>query len=709
MELFPHQIEAVRILKDKKRFLLADEQGCIAGDSLLQINCRGRGIKISIQDLFFKNWDYSDGKITAKAYCNGELRHHPIKKVLFKGFQQVLSIRTGNGKKIKCTADHEILTASGWKEAKDITESDKLATNGKLVCLGCGTSSRKIATYQYAKYRGYCSRCHQQQANYNGGKIGEYIDKDGYLLVSGQFEHPHRTKRNYVAKHRLVMEKKIGRFLKPTEVVHHKNGLKTDNRLSNLELLTDAAEHCARHPENKKHLSINKHGNTIHWVPKWSKVRSILKVQHPVPVFDLVMENPHRNFIANGVVVHNCGKTAVALHTAVAKGATNILILCPKSLLLNWIKEISFWVDVPHTITTFDRVHRTDENALFSTPKINFTVTNWDSLIVERRAYILKNTVWDFVIGDESHVGIKNWSAKRCKVFVFDITTKAKSVLLMTGTPITRSAADLHPTLSLLEPGAWGRYNDYCEKFCNKVYTGFGRTGYTYNGFKNEAYLRKALGKLMLRRTKEEVLPDLPEKMYKEVPIVVDPQVITECLTVPKEMVIQAIQQDIGIQGLSGHLTTVMHSVGKAKVASAVEYIGAMGVPTVVFAHHKSVIRALADGLTEAGLQVGVIQGDTSMEVRQQVVEQFQGGLIDVVIGNLIAASTGITLTRSSDVVFVEYPWSPSTLEQATDRVHRIGQKNSVLVHYLIAEGSFDQLILDNLTRKEKGIEKVMT
>lgn len=705
MKLFPHQEQAIEFLKDKKRYLLADEQGCISGDSILQVNCRGRGIKISIQDLFFKNWDFSDGKITAKAYCDGELRHHTIKKVLFKGFQQVLSIRTVNGMKIKCTTDHEILTSTGWKEAKDIVKTDRVATNGKLVCKGCGTSSRKIATYKYAKYRGYCSRCHQQQANYNGGKTGRSIDKDGYSLISGQFDHPFRDKNNQVREHRLVMETHLGRYLVPAEVVHHLNGNKLDNRLCNLKLLS-MQEHCQAHPEKKRHLSKDKHGNNIYWVPKWSKVKSIIKVQQPLPVFDLVMENPHRNFIANGIVVHNCGKTATAIRTSVAKQAKVVLIICPKSLILNWVKEIKLWDSDYRSISTFTGP-RLDSEYTTKTGA-NYVVINWDSLVVERRLDILRRTQWDFVIADESHVGIKNWKAKRCKTFVFDIAKNAKSVLLMTGTPITRSASDLHPTLSLLEPGAWGKYNDYCEKFCDKVYTGFGYSGFEYRGFKNETYLRAALAKLMLRRTKQEVLPDLPDKRYKDVPIEIDAKVLAEVLAISPEAVKHAIDSGAGALGVPGHLASVMHSIGMSKVVGAVEYVSTLGVPTVVFANHKNVIKGIVEGLTKEGLLVASIVGETSASLRQEIVDQFQAGELDVVVGNLIAASTGITLTRSSDVVFVEYPWSPATLQQASDRVHRIGQKNTVLIHNLIAEGSFDQLILDNISRKETGIDNIM-
>lgn len=393
------------------------------------------------------------------------------------------------------------------------------------------------------------------------------------------------------------------------------------------------------------------------------------------------------------------GKSAVSIHVALLRNAKRVLILCPKSLILNWVKEINLWCDECLVFTPYTT--RIDPSPFLLT----FAVYNWDSLVVEKRVKDLLSIDWDLVIGDESHKAIKNWKARRCKTFIFELVPKAKSVLLMTGTPITKSAMDLHPTLSVLAPGRWGKFSDFCEAFCQKSWSGFGSRGFEYFGFKNEEELRTRMAPLMLRRLKKDVLQDLPDKRYKVVPVSVDLDAIGDILDLDLEVLNRCIEQ--GIQPPS-HISTFIRAVGQSKVDSAIEYLTNLGVPTVVFASHKEVITSLERGLVNEGLHVGLIQGETSTQRRQEVVDLFQAGELDIVIGNLIAASTGITLTISSNVVFLEYPWTPDVFLQACDRVHRIGQKNSVLIHCLVAEDTFDDVVVNSLILKSSGIDRVM-
>ena len=398
------------------------------------------------------------------------------------------------------------------------------------------------------------------------------------------------------------------------------------------------------------------------------------------------------------------GKSCTALNVIRNSTATNILILCPKSLILNWVKEIKTWDTFWFSLITPSMSEITQDipnSSCFRT----YYIFNWDSLINKKRMDILLKQSFDYVVGDESHVGIKSWTAKRCKAFVFDIVPRARKILLMTGTPITRSASDLHPTLSVLLPGKVGKFGAFCEKFCVKNYHGFGYKGFDYKGFKNEAELHALLKTCMVRHTKKEVLPNLPDKMYKEVEIEIDKDIVKECLRISPDIIKSCIDNEAP---LPGHIMNVMQAVGLSKVGQACEYISNIGKGCVVFAHHRSVIKALKDCLEEQGFSVGIIQGDTSTDERQRVVDEFQSENLDIVIGNLVAASSGITLTRSTNVVFVEFPWSPSTLEQAEDRCHRIGTKNAVLIHNLVACGSLDSIILESLHEKKIGIRKIV-
>ena len=148
------------------------------------------------------------------------------------------------------------------------------------------------------------------------------------------------------------------------------------------------------------------------------------------------------------------------------------------------------------------------------------------------------------------------------------------------------------------------------------------------------------------------------------------------------------------VKGAFEEMSELRHAAGMAKIEAAVDYIREVhedsGGAVVVFAHHRDVIDALRDGLDNCA----TITGSDSPEARQAVVEAFQAGRYDYVICSITAASTGLTLTRASQVVVVEGTWDPGTLAQAEARCHRIGSKEKVQVHYLVADGGLDAYML---------------
>ena len=151
---------------------------------------------------------------------------------------------------------------------------------------------------------------------------------------------------------------------------------------------------------------------------------------------------------------------------------------------------------------------------------------------------------------------------------------------------------------------------------------------------------------------------------------------------------------------------------GEIKTDAAIEYlIGELesGLEkVVVFAHHIGIIQQLTAALSAYGAVA--ITGDVSADARQGIVDKFQTDPdCRVVIGQLTAASTGITLTAASDVVFVEADWTPGTNKQASDRVHRVGQNKPVLVRYLTMEDSVDELVTAAIMRKARMISELDT
>jgi SWI/SNF-related matrix-associated actin-dependent regulator 1 of chromatin subfamily A len=366
-----------------------------------------------------------------------------------------------------------------------------------------------------------------------------------------------------------------------------------------------------------------------------------------------------------------------------------LLIVCPKSLLTNWKRELDKWL---------------------ISPFVNAKVINYDKL-----AKLDINRTWDVVVFDESHYAKSRGTlrSRLCRQI------KARYRLALTGTPVLNRPEELFHQLHLLDPVAWpmSSYKKYTIRYCNAH---MGKWGWDVRGASNLDELRELLKPLMIRRLKKDVLRELPDKRYQiiELPATGLTEDLLRDLAYAR-MHIRDIEDTYArdVQKLNSALTVawnemsaLRHEIGLAKVAMAIEIIEDSlegGGKIVVFAHHRDVIEALRLGLDK--YRPAVVHGGTYSHVRQWSVDQFQNEpKCRVFIGQIQAAGVGITLTASSHVVFVEYDWTPGVMSQAEDRVHRIGQKESVLVQHLVLEDSMDLHMAKALLRKQKIINKVM-
>jgi SWI/SNF-related matrix-associated actin-dependent regulator 1 of chromatin subfamily A len=226
----------------------------------------------------------------------------------------------------------------------------------------------------------------------------------------------------------------------------------------------------------------------------------------------------------------------------------------------------------------------------------------------------------------------------------------------------------------------------------------------------------------MIRRKKEDVLKDLPDKVRSFIPIQLhnekeyrkaEADFITYIEEVKgKEAAEKASKAEtmVSIEGLK-------QLAVKGKLVEAIEWIENFlesGEKLVVFTVHHFVIDALMakfsyiDKTHKLADRVVKVDGSVSMTDRQRAVDTFQNNPnCRLFIGNIKAAGVGITLTASSNVVFLELPWTPGDVTQAEDRCHRIGQKESVNIYYLLATGTIEEEIALLLDKKRKVLDAV--
>jgi SWI/SNF-related matrix-associated actin-dependent regulator 1 of chromatin subfamily A len=713
LKLYPYQATAVRFLDaTDARCLIADEMGCITGDAMISLNRGGKSFKMRLEQLYqrfnsrdttYHSWDKSIPTMARSLVPNGTFRLNKVLKVIDKGRRPVLQITTLSGKVLKLTPDHELLCLCGWVPASDIAIGDVLFTNGTPVCKRCG-SDKNLITYKYAKYRGYCKECMYRQLRDNRLAYNRTIhQKDGSLYISGGLKyHPNNTTGG-IPEHRLIMEAKengftldgwlakirvndlIGcTFLSMDMEVHHINGDASDNRIENLQTVT-VSEH-SRIDDRYKHIADV-------FIPKEDVIVSIESVE-PQRVYDIVMDDPGRNFIANGIIVHNCGKTIEALAWLRAHPENRpVLIVCPATMRGTWAKEVAKWLGDTNPI-----ILKSKDTYAFD-PTRNVVIINYD--IMDAWKESLLHHRYNTMIIDESHY-IKSNKAKRSKAVVA-LAHKSKHRILLTGTPVVNKPIDLFNQLNAIDPVAWGSYFNFGKRYCgaHQEWISDEKQVWMFDGATNLDELSERLkSTIMLRRTKEQVLPELPDKTRSVIDVEIDNW---KAYTKLIDNMDGSNQPPIAI------FTELLMTMMRGKIKPSIRYIDDVLSDVdklVVFCTHTEMINALETKFADRG--VVKIDGSVPVQKRTDIIEQFQTDPdTQLFLGNVQAAGMGITLTAASHSIFTELPWGPTILEQAEDRLHRLTQENAVNIYILNAVNTIDAHITDLIVHKKQIINMI--
>ncbi len=217
------------------------------------------------------------------------------------------------------------------------------------------------------------------------------------------------------------------------------------------------------------------------------------------------------------------------------------------------------------------------------------------------------------------------------------------------------------------------------------------------------------------RRSKEDVLPELPPKRYCRLDVEIDQE-----SRLRYEAALKEGAEEFRVFGETRKLTpsifTILNALrqiaGQAKVPFALEWLRSAirdhDKPCLVFCHHLPVIDRIADGLRASGISVATLDGRTPNENRQRAVDVFQAGEADAFVATPAAGGVGLTLTRAHDVVFVERQWAPAIEDQGADRAHRIGQTGSVTVWFLVSDTSIDQKLQKVVEQKRELVDRVL-
>lgn len=407
------------------------------------------------------------------------------------------------------------------------------------------------------------------------------------------------------------------------------------------------------------------------------------------------------------------GKTVQAIGVCNATDARRILVVCPASVRLQWAAEMERW-----------RVRRSGyDNWLYPILQsrdgfdrsAEVVITSYQLAQTAGLGAALRSVEWDVVIYDEAHY-LKNYNAARTKRLLGtwdggDRGIPARRILALTGTPLPNRPRECYTLARALD---WDSISRMSEDEFNGRYN---PTVVMPNGFRLEwtGHLLELQARLrtrfMVRRAKADVLKDLPEKVYELAYIDPDGEV-KKALRAEKLLAIDPENLNTGDAELMGHISQVRRQMGVAKAPGVIAHVNMLldgGAPkVVVFAYHTEVIRLLLEAYGPAAV---CIQGATGAAAREHAKRRFQDDPeCQVFIGQLTAAGTGVDGLQNvcSHAVFAEASWTPGENEQCVDRLHRIGQRSSVVAQFLVAPGSLDERILGSAIRKAGSINKAL-
>lgn len=402
------------------------------------------------------------------------------------------------------------------------------------------------------------------------------------------------------------------------------------------------------------------------------------------------------------------GKTAQAIVAARELGANRVLVVCPASLRLNWVREWQTWCG-KGAYTLWPVLSAADMPALNFWGK-SVIVVSYDLAARAEVLRVLSSMEWDLMVLDEAHF-LKSRKSLRSVACYQHLWPKARKVIAITGTPLPNGrASEAHPLFSALCPELFKDWWRFAARYCVREETPWGMK---FQKSKNLKELgRLARERFMIRRSKEEVLSDLPPLVRQTVPLTLSD---TKAGKVARESMAHADEalkaMEEGGLTFSPHVATARRELGVLKVPGAASFISDLlegEEAVVVFANHREVLAGLEAALTRQGTSFVKLLGETPPAERQRAVDDFQQGKARVFLGSLLAANVGITLTRSSAVVMAESDWVPSNNEQAEGRCYRIGQRVITRVYYLVVPDSLDDAVTSAVLRKQRDIETVM-
>lgn len=403
------------------------------------------------------------------------------------------------------------------------------------------------------------------------------------------------------------------------------------------------------------------------------------------------------------------GKTIQALAVILArahKGPT--LIIAPTSVCFNWQQEIQKFAPTLSVKVFADSANSEARAQLLSDLQpLDCVILSYG--LLQREVDILKPIAFETIVADEAQA-LKNPLAKRTQAAC---ALKGKFKLITTGTPIENNLTELWSLFRFVNPGLLGNLKRFSEKFSAPIENANEDKVAAHRARKG---LKHLIQPFILRRMKHQVLTELPPRTEINVAVQLsqEEQTFYEALRQNAiDEISQSAQQDSANEQrfkMLAALTRLRQAcchpklllaesqVASAKLAALDELLTELqenNHKALIFSQFVGHLQLIKSHLEKRGIHFQYLDGSTPPKARQQAVNAFQKGEGEVFLISLKAGGSGLNLTAADYVIHMDPWWNPAVEEQASDRVHRMGQTRPVTIYRLIAKGTIEEQIVE--------------
>lgn len=413
-----------------------------------------------------------------------------------------------------------------------------------------------------------------------------------------------------------------------------------------------------------------------------------------------------KNMNLNGILADDMGlgktlQVLVFYEQYVSKEKPS-LIVCPSSLMYNWMSEIEkFKIDVDAVCVTGTQDVRKDiikENH-------ELYITTYDYL--RRDVELYMSMEFEYIVLDEAQF-IKNPKTKNAQSVK---SLKSKHRLALTGTPIENGLSELWSIFDFLLPGYLYSLNYFTKNFEKPIQMG---------DDKRQAQLQKLVSPFILRRTKKQVLKDLPDKVEKDLWLNLSPEE-KQLYLANLAQVNEQLQQQLELEKVDSILILAMmtrlrqicceprmlyenytgESTKFKMCLDLIETLKENDKKVLLFSSFTSIFDSFIEEFNRRGIKYHMITGAVDKKKRKEEVDAFQSDDSNVFLISLKAGGTGLNLTKAQAVIHFDPWWNVSAQNQATDRAYRIGQTKNVLVYQLLMRNTIEEKIYEMQKRKK--------